>query len=267
VGWVSLSRRRISESGRPWWRESWRGSAGRAPRLSREVLDVRIEAASRGVAYRGCPCRVGHDGGERARGPGKPRSRASRACRCSLLDTSLAPSVPSDPALLDAAAGGVPWVLRFGEVSLRDNGRLDVSIRGLVIPTAPFTGTAGPVTTVEASLYCAGNSTPVATSAPVPISTTGDARIRARLTLPATCQIPALLIHPSGAAGVYIASSEFGGWQAELARAADGRDVALITAALAARVARASRFSHSPARLGPRHLRGTPVPFTRWAVL
>ncbi len=113
--------------------------------------------------------------------------------------------------LLGAAAGGVPWVLRFGEASLRDSGRLDVSIRGLVIPTAPFTGTTGPVTTVDASLYCAGNSTPVATSASVPISTTGDAHISARFTLPATCQIPALLIHPNGAAGVYIASSGFGG--------------------------------------------------------
>ena len=128
-----------------------------------------------------------------------------------LLDTSLAPSVPSDPTLLGATAGGVPWVLRFGEASLRDSGRLDVSVRGLVIPTAPFTGTAGPVTTVDASLYCAGNSTPVATTAPVPISTTGNAHISARLTLPATCQIPALLIHPNGAAGVYIASSGFGG--------------------------------------------------------
>jgi hypothetical protein len=88
---------------------------------------------------------------------------------------------------------------------------LDVSVRGRVIPTAPFTGTAGAVTTVDASLYCAGNSTPVATTAPVPISTTGDAQISARLTLPAMCQIPALLIHPNGAAGVYIASSGFGG--------------------------------------------------------
>lgn len=102
-------------------------------------------------------------------------------------------------------------MLRFGEASLRDNGRLDVVIRGLVIPIAPFNGTAGPVTTVEASLYCAGNSTPVATSAPVPISITGDAHISTRLTLLATCLIPALLIHPNGAAGVYIATSGFGG--------------------------------------------------------
>lgn len=128
-----------------------------------------------------------------------------------VLVTSLVPSVPTDPMLLGAAAGGVPWVLRSGEATLSGGGRLDVAIRGLVIPTAPFTGTTGPVTTVDASLYCGGNSTPVGTSGSVPISTHGDAFISARLTLPLTCQIPALLIHPNSAAGVYIATSGFTG--------------------------------------------------------
>lgn len=128
-----------------------------------------------------------------------------------VLLTSLAPSVPGDPTLFGAAAGGAPWMLRSGEASLRSSGRLEVRIRGLVIPSAPFTGTTGPVKTVDASLYCGGNPTPAGTSASVPISTRGDARISARFTLPAKCQVPALLIHPNGAAGVYIATSGFGG--------------------------------------------------------
>ena len=128
-----------------------------------------------------------------------------------VLHTSLAPSIPSDPTLLGSAPGGLPWALRSGEASLRSNGRMQASIRGLVIPVAPFTGTAGPVTTVTASLYCGGNSTPVGTSAPVPISTHGNAYISAKFTLPAKCLIPALLIHPNGAASVYIASSGFSG--------------------------------------------------------
>ena len=138
---------------------------------------------------------------------GEHREHAGRT----VLDTSLAPSVPSDPTLLGAAAGSVPWVLRFGEATVRSNGRLDVRIRGLVIPTAPFTGTTGPVTTVDASLYCGDSPTPVGTSTSVPISTDGDAHISAKFMLPTTCQIPALLIHPNGAAGVYIATSGFGG--------------------------------------------------------
>ena len=51
-----------------------------------------------------------------------------------LFDTTLAPTVPTDPALHGNAAGGAPWVLSFGEARLRQDGRLDVRIRGLVIP-------------------------------------------------------------------------------------------------------------------------------------
>ncbi len=102
-------------------------------------------------------------------------------------------------------------MLRSGEARLHTDGRLDVDIRGLVIPVAPFTGTPGPVKTVSASLYCGGNSTPVGTSNSSPISTDGDARITAEFTLPAKCQIPALLIHPNGANTVYIATSGFTG--------------------------------------------------------
>jgi hypothetical protein len=128
-----------------------------------------------------------------------------------VLNTSLAPSIPTDPMLLGSAAGGAPWVLRFGEATLRSNGRLDVIIRGLVIPIAPFNGTPGPVKTVDGALYCNENSTPVGTSASFPISARGDAFIRAKLSLPSTCLVPALLIHPNGAGTIYIATSGFGG--------------------------------------------------------
>ena len=128
-----------------------------------------------------------------------------------VLSMSLVSSVPTDPTLLGAAAGGVPWVLRSGEARLRNDGRLEVRIRGLVIPVAPFTGTTGPVRTVSASLYCGGNSTPVGTSDSFSISTDGNARISTTFMLTAKCQIPALLIHPNGANAVYIATSGFTG--------------------------------------------------------
>src|SRR5215472_16468567 len=57
-----------------------------------------------------------------------------------VLSMSLAPSVPTDPTLLGAAAGGVPWVLRSGEARLRSDGRLTVRIRGLLIPSGQFAG-------------------------------------------------------------------------------------------------------------------------------
>jgi hypothetical protein len=128
-----------------------------------------------------------------------------------LFDTTLAPTVPTDPALHGNAAGGAPWVLRFGEARLRQDGRLDVKIRGLVIPAPTGNGTPGPVKTVQAALYCGDDTTAAATSPQVPLSTAGDARIRASLTLPAKCLAPALLIQPNGSSSVYITANGFGG--------------------------------------------------------
>jgi hypothetical protein len=128
-----------------------------------------------------------------------------------VLFTSLAPSVPNDPHLLGAAPGGVPWVLRSGEAKLHSDGRLSVRIRGLLIPSGPLAGTTRPVKTISASIYCGANSTPAGTSDAVPLSSEGNARVTATLALPAKCQIPALLIHPNGALGVYITTSGFGG--------------------------------------------------------
>jgi hypothetical protein len=136
---------------------------------------------------------------------GDHRDHGSRT----VLETSLAPSVPTDPALFGAAAGGAPWVLRSGNARLESDGRLSVRIRGLVIPVPPFTGTPGPVTAVSASLYCGGSSTPAGTSNSFPISADGNARITADFMLPTKCEVPALLIHPNGVNTVYIATSGF----------------------------------------------------------
>jgi hypothetical protein len=127
-----------------------------------------------------------------------------------VLASSLAPSVPTDNPLMGVTAGGVPWVIRpSSEAKLHSDGRLSVRIRGLLIPSGQFAGTTGPVKTVSASLYCDANSTPVGTSDAVTLSSEGNARIRTNLTLPAKCLIPAVLIHPNGALGTYIATSGF----------------------------------------------------------
>jgi hypothetical protein len=108
-----------------------------------------------------------------------------------------------------ATAGGAPWVLRRGEAELSGAGRLQVRVRGLVIPIAPSNGTPGPVTTVSASLYCGGASTATGTTPSVPISRTGDAEITGQLSLPAKCLSPTVLVHPNGLTGLYIAASGF----------------------------------------------------------
>lgn len=139
-------------------------------------------------------------------GSDHPRPRLGVA----LLDESLAPSQPTDPTFHGVKPGGAPWVLKSGSVRLTSDGRLDLEVRGLVIPT---TGTASPVTTITASLYCGAdaNTTPADTTQPVPISTAGNARIKDRsFSVPSTCLAPVILVHPNGIATAYIALD---GWR------------------------------------------------------
>ena len=130
------------------------------------------------------------------------------------LSSTLAPSLTTDPAIHTVAAGGLPWMLDRGSVRLKADGSIRIQIRGLVIPIAHGTlpaGTALPVTTVSASLYCAPDSSAaVATTTAVPISASGDATIRDTITLPATCLAPIVLVHPNGSATAYSAAT---GWR------------------------------------------------------
>jgi hypothetical protein len=123
-----------------------------------------------------------------------------------LLSESLAPSVPTDPAFHGVIPGSAPWVLKEGRVTL-DGHRLDLRVRGLVIPVAPGNGTPGPVNTISASLYCGADADTMAaeTTGQVPISRDGDARITDdSFNVPATCLSPVILVHPNGLTAAYI---------------------------------------------------------------
>jgi hypothetical protein len=116
-----------------------------------------------------------------------------------VLSAELAGSMSSDPVLFQTVApGGADWVIGDGEARLRRDGRLDVRVDGLVLTS---TG-ANPVPQVSASVAC--NGVVVATTAVVPFSATGDARIRATVTLPQRCIAPVVLLNPRGNAAVYI---------------------------------------------------------------
>ena len=150
----------------------------------------------------------GHDQ-ERQAGRDDARRKGDENEVEQLLSSSLAPSVPTDPAIHGVAAGGLPWVLDRGRVRLRSDGRIRVTLKGLVIPVAHGAfpaGTARPVATVTASLYCAPDgSAAAATTASAPISEGGDATIADTIDLPATCLAPVVLVHPNGSDGAYIA--------------------------------------------------------------
>ena len=102
----------------------------------------------------------------------------------------------------------MPWQLDSGQVRLRQDGRLTLGVRGLVIPG---NGTPGPVTSISASLFCGADTTPTATTPSVPLSSSGDARISTRISLPAKCLAPVVLVNPNGNAAAYIAASGFTG--------------------------------------------------------
>jgi hypothetical protein len=155
----------------------------------------------------------GHRGGD-DRGAdnhhGNHHQRGQHASR--FVAESLAPSVPTDPAFHGVSPGGAPWVLERGDVKL-DRSRLELKVKGLVIPTPPGNGTPGPVTTITASLYCGADSDATATdtTAPAPIDTRGNARIKDRsFATPDSCLAPVILVHPNGDATHYIAVE---GWR------------------------------------------------------
>src|SRR5271155_1652932 len=72
------------------------------------------------------------------------------------LTTSVAPSVPTAPVLHGVTPGSAPWVVKNSVVQLNE-GFLTVSLQGLIIPEL---GTPGPVTSVDAALYCGDAATP-----------------------------------------------------------------------------------------------------------
>ena len=116
-----------------------------------------------------------------------------------ILNAELAGSLTTDPVLAQTVApGGADWVIGDGVARLRHDGRLDVRVKGLVLTS---TG-ANPVTQVSASVAC--NGVVVATTAVVPFSTTGDAKIHAKVALPQRCIAPVVLLNPRGNAAVYI---------------------------------------------------------------
>src|SRR5262245_53984078 len=80
----------------------------------------------------------------------------------SLLNATLAPSMPDDPAFHGVNPGGLPWVLDRGQVRLSSDDELDLRVEGLVIPRPAGDGTAGGVTSITASLYCGADTDTVA---------------------------------------------------------------------------------------------------------
>jgi hypothetical protein len=170
---------------------------------TRSAIGVLSAAALAGSAIGGVSA-FGHDD--------NGQGNHGRHNGATVFRSAVAPSLPGPPTIHGVNAGGVPWVLRSGEIRIRRGGRFQVRVRGLVIPNPPGDNTPGPVSTISASLYCGADTdtTAAATTGQVPLSRKGNARVDQHVTLPSTCLAPIVLVHPNGITGTYIASS---GWR------------------------------------------------------
>jgi hypothetical protein len=124
-----------------------------------------------------------------------------------ILRSSVLPSVPTDPILHGVEAGSAPWILKSGAIRLRSDGELKVRVAGLIIPEL---GTPGPVTSIDASLYCGNEAAAAVTTGTTPLSLKGNGLLETTVTLPSSCITPVVLINPLGITSIYIATSGFG---------------------------------------------------------
>lgn len=138
-----------------------------------------------------------------------PSSAATDGGR--VLSASITPDLgPAvEPTIAGIAPGGLPWVLTSGHVNISTGGLLEASVEGLLFgPGAPanLVGTRGPITQVSATLVCANG--PTVSTDPVEFSTEGNAHIHQKITLPAHCVGPIVLIR-AFSAGPWLAASGF----------------------------------------------------------
>ena len=130
----------------------------------------------------------------------KAFSKVVLACAATVLAAGIgladelaffSPIAGSNPGITIAGVGsaGAPWTVGHGTAVVTDEGRIRVDLRGLILPS---TGNAGPVTQVSASVACSDKV--VATTNAVNLTTSGNAEIRAKLSLPSPCLGTVVLI-------------------------------------------------------------------------
>jgi hypothetical protein len=107
-----------------------------------------------------------------------------------LLDASMT-GIPSGAASLfpGVSGGGLPWMLDKGDARLFADGRLQVTVQGLVFASGSNTG-RNTIPTGRAIVSC-NNGQDIVESSTVSYSVPeGDARVNEQIELPATCLGP-----------------------------------------------------------------------------
>ena len=171
-------------------------------KLGRKTL---IAAAAATVTLTGAATGVAASTGP---GTGAP-ARHGNLLRAGLIGRPAAADL--DVAIRGVPPGGVPWALDRGTARVSATGRVRVEVDGLVITGTgtALDGTTGPVLKVVAALTCDGTAPTIVTTAAVPLSAGGDARIDQQVALPPTCLAPIVLVRANSSTGPWIAATGF----------------------------------------------------------
>jgi hypothetical protein len=124
---------------------------------------------------------------------------------------------PADKtAIGDVGSCGKIWKLKSGKAELHKNGTLEVEVRGLVLndaSTGEFNGTPDGVDGVAAAVICHGPSgaAVAAQTDVVPLSKKGDAKVKAKVSLPSGCIGPIVVLREryEGKIGGWLAATGF----------------------------------------------------------
>jgi hypothetical protein len=112
------------------------------------------------------------------------------------------PFTGADHPVRGVAGGGAPWEIDRGTGELSASGKLRIRVKGLVLarraPVPPERQGTNPVALFRGAVNCLTPAAPdlgeTVFTAPFPASPEGDARIRARVTLPEVCVAPVVFV-------------------------------------------------------------------------
>lgn len=119
----------------------------------------------------------------------------STVLRFKTMVGTVAPYLGPANAIRGVPGAGAPWSIDKANGTLKENGDLEVEVRGLII-----TGTgANPVPTFRAVVSCQSIADGAAVivnrvTAPFPATTTGDAQFEGNVNLPSPCIAPIVFV-------------------------------------------------------------------------
>jgi hypothetical protein len=129
------------------------------------------------------------------------------------LKANLRPCVKDGTTFGEIGSCGKVWKLGSGEAKLEAYGKLKVEVKCLVLndeSTGESNGTPDGVTDVVATVICGGKITGAAERVPLS-NPKGEAKVEAKLAIPANCEKPVVLLREiwEGKVGGWLASTGF----------------------------------------------------------